>query len=500
MNEYKYQLQNIAQPSSDLVVLDIIDPKGRPIFAFRPGQYVMLSYRNEQGNLEEKHAFSIASAPTETNVLRLGIRVGGRFTQGLLLLKAGAEIIVYGPFGAFNFDETKHHNAVFIAGGIGITPFLSALAYATDKKLSNNFSLIYSSRKLQGIAFFDRLRQLENNNPNFKALYSVTDDATSANLPGVINDRVGLEVIKQFIESPTGKTFFLCGPAPFMNAMREHLLKFGASEDQILMEEFAMLSYRSFIGKMSYLGSLVGYGALAALLPFYMVYAANTKTSGEPILDKIFKDNDTLEAEKNQTVLGEVAEHLPVAKLKEAVKSVNGSVAGQTAENVFQKIGSSIQSAVNKTTDLTTAPKPKTASSIPANETKAKTTTTQAAKQTAGQVTNKTVAPAPTTGASSASASAPAPTNTQTTNTASNAPAPTTGASGSVSTAPAGTAQTSNNTASVSNSAPAPVPTTSASGVTTSPGASSGSTGGATVIGAPTTGSTGSTRHEREDD
>lgn len=298
MNEYRYLVKKIEQPSADLAILVLEEAQGGSIFSFRPGQYVMLSFCNRQGVMEERHAFSIASSPTTMDSLSLGIRVMGRFTRELLNLSAGDEVFVYGPYGSFSFDETKHTNAVFIAGGIGITPFFSALAYATDKRLSNQFSLIYSNRSVKSTAFFDELKQLEINNPNIRTLFSVTDNMVEENLPGVVCRRVDLETLKQFIQTPRGKTFFLCGPVPFMKAMKTCLLQFGASKEQILMEEFAMISNNSFFGKISYIGSLIGWGALAMLLPFYLIYAANTKTvADQQLINSSLKDEENSDVE-----------------------------------------------------------------------------------------------------------------------------------------------------------------------------------------------------------
>lgn len=433
MNEYKFYIKKIEQPSNDLLVLDLARPDNHEIFNFRPGQYVMLRFRNQAGVMEEKHTFSIASSPTEKDCLRLGIRISGRFTQELLKLAAGSEVIVYGPYGFFSFDESKHLNAVFLAGGIGITPFYSALAYASDKKLPNQFSLLYSSRTMKGIAFFEGLKKLEKKNPNIKTLFAVSDDRPASNMPGVINRRIDLGILEKFIETPQGKTFFLCGPPAFMKAIKECLLKFGATEEQILMEEFAMINNGSLFKKIAYVGNLAGWSVMAILLPFYLIYAANTKsTAGLSVLDNFFKDKDKTKTERGQAVLGETSKHLPLAQDKNPTmvsdaqatqgSKPNGITAG--IGTVIDKISNSeIVSRLRFATVRTRANATGTKIKMPTPK------TTLGAEATSGSQRKATdqIVPTPTTSASGATTAMPGipkPANTS--------PIPTTGASAAV--------------------------------------------------------------------
>jgi NAD(P)H-flavin reductase len=96
MSEYRYYIKKIYQTQPDQVLIELGDPNGLPVFNFRPGQYAMISYKNSSGQTEDKHAFSIASSPTQKNSLIFGIKIQGAFTKGLLNLKEGEEIIVFG--------------------------------------------------------------------------------------------------------------------------------------------------------------------------------------------------------------------------------------------------------------------------------------------------------------------------------------------------------------------------------------------------------------------
>jgi ferredoxin-NADP reductase len=445
MNEYSYILEKKLKPADDLLLLEL-KPSNGEVFAYNPGQYVMISFRNSHGVMEEKHTFSLASSPTQKGLIQLGIRIGGRFTRELADLPEGEKVVVYGPFGSFSFNEHKHNDAVFFAGGIGITPFMSAMRYATDKQLPNKLSLICSNRTLEGSTFLDEIQSLAEHNPNIRSMFCVTDDKSKRPRKGVQYDRITPQVIKDAIVSPDGKTFFLCGPLPFMTAMRRNLLEFGASEEQILMEEFAMLTNSTLAQRFAYAGNIIGWSAMAMLLPFYLVYAANTKTiSGEPILDKLFKDKDNQDAENQQTVLGEIQEHLPLAVDKPATSSDQAAAKGQTGSVAGTENRASVQTIQKSVQPKTTtqaskagqasnaAAKPSTAVAAPKPETGAST----AANTNQAQTNTANTAPAPTTGASGVTTGTQ-PSAGQTTA----APAPTTGASGAAApgnTAPAGT-------------------------------------------------------------
>lgn len=268
MSEYKYYLKKIYQPEIDLVILELANKTGQPIFTFRPGQYGMISYKNSQGKITDKHAFSFASSPTQKNYLRFGIRTQGEFTSGLRQLKEGDEIIVSGPYGKFIYDENKYADLVLIAGGIGITPFVSALNYATDLGLTNKLSLIYSAQTIKEAAFYEELQALEKNNPNISILFSFTKEIGLKEEKNIISRRVNAEIIKNFIGNINGKTFFICGPTSFMDAMITNLLSLGVTKKQIELEEFSMIPDKNLWSRLKNLSYALSLAAIFFTLFF----------------------------------------------------------------------------------------------------------------------------------------------------------------------------------------------------------------------------------------
>ncbi len=285
MSDYKYSIQKVYQPASDLVVLEAGPKDGSSVLAFRPGQYLMISYQNKQGRIEDKHAFSLASSPTEKNLIRFGIRIGGSFTKGLLELKAGDELLVSGPFGNFVFDEKKYPDLVLIAGGIGITPFVSTLRYATDLQLNNKIALIYSSRTKAGTTFLEEIKACEQNNPNISVLCSFTDEPNLPAEKNMLNKRLEAQDIKNFVGPVSGKTFFLCGPVPFMVAMITNLISLGINKNQIKMEEFSMIPDRDLWSRLKNVSYAMMFAVLLFVLSFILISRSSASSNTKKTYD-----------------------------------------------------------------------------------------------------------------------------------------------------------------------------------------------------------------------
>lgn len=298
MKEYKYRIKKAEKPTDDVVILELEDKSGKPVFNFKSGQYVLVSYKNDSGKMTDKHAFSIASPPSEKRHIRLGIKILGNFTQGISKLEEGAEIFVSGPFGDFIFDAEKHKDAVFLAGGIGITPFISALREATEKRLPNRLSLIYSNRTVKSTIFFREIKELEEQNKNISTLFSITEEKITPNIEGVVNERINKQIISKCVGEVSGKTFFLCGPLKFMESAKSHLTSLGVMEKQIITEEFSMIPDAGFWPILKNLSYAAGFSIALAFLPFYIIY-----TSGKGG----FNSKDlTLEAYKSANLYGAV--------------------------------------------------------------------------------------------------------------------------------------------------------------------------------------------------
>ncbi|QQG41200.1 MAG: FAD-dependent oxidoreductase [Candidatus Woesebacteria bacterium] len=202
---------------------------------FLAGQYYYftiprLIYPDPKGTTRH---FTISSSPTEGNLLRLTtkIREESGYKKTLDELPIGAEVEGEGPNGTFIFDEMVTGPQVFIAGGIGITPFRSMIKYLVDKNLKTPIYLIYSNSK-DDFVFKKELDEMIGAHQSIKIKYLVTE----------VDGRLDELKINRFIgdwKLEIGNlTWWLCGPPPMIDAMEQVLGKLKITSDKIRSEKF----------------------------------------------------------------------------------------------------------------------------------------------------------------------------------------------------------------------------------------------------------------------
>ncbi len=235
MNETSTYVINRIEKNHNIVVLNIT-PKEGDIFDFKPGQFVMLAIYNKKENIWRQRPFSICSSPLNKKYLQLAIKVYGEFTQKIAILKKGDHVGISGPYGFFTFNESKMKKVVFIAGGIGITPFISAIRYVSEKELPNEITLLYSNKTGKDVIFLKELKSISRKCKNIQVIFILTND-NSARFK-YEKGRIDKAMIEKYCLSHREKLFSLCGPLKFMKSMMSYLEEIEVSEDHIKMERF----------------------------------------------------------------------------------------------------------------------------------------------------------------------------------------------------------------------------------------------------------------------
>lgn len=235
--------QIIKLTGSDEVAEDTMEfhftrPAG---FEFRAGQSVDITLidppmTDAEGNTR---AFSIASPPFEDQ-LSIATRMrNSAFKRVLRQAPLGLEVKVEGPGGSFILHKNATKPAVFLAGGIGITPFLSMVRQAAKDKPPQPLYLLYSNRRPEDSPFLDALRSLPTENPKFHFIATMTAMAKSrrewTGETGVI-DR---EMLLRHVPEAVGPIYYIAGPPAMVAAMRKMLASAGVDEDDIRTEEFS---------------------------------------------------------------------------------------------------------------------------------------------------------------------------------------------------------------------------------------------------------------------
>lgn len=225
--EYKYKLEKIIKANNNVAEL-VFSPLAQKI-KFLPGQFVFLRFENKE-IFSESHPFSITSSSDNDN-LSLGIKALGDYTSMVYLLKPGAVCRIEGPFGAFSFLKASSKRQIWIAGGIGVTPFLSMARQINFDKNNRNYEidLFYSVKDSKEAAFAEEFMKTSEQNANFKFHQYFSGE----------NGRISANFILKNSDNIHNAEIFLCGSSNFMRSLREQFIKLDFNNNKIYSEEFS---------------------------------------------------------------------------------------------------------------------------------------------------------------------------------------------------------------------------------------------------------------------
>ena len=237
--KYAVVVESAQLATKDIVDLTLTQDNGAAFPPFKPGQYVALAAYGANGKLGRKHYFSIAGSPNDRTRMRFGIRVLGHFTQSIAKMHHGDRLALFGPYGDFTFDPETMRRVVFIAGGVGITPFLSTIRYAAENRLANDLTLIYSNKSRESTAFYDEISAIAEENQHLKAFFLMSEEKPTTEEEARLFGRLDETKLRYATGNELTNTyFFLCGPPPFMDAATKLLRRCGVSPYFIRKEQF----------------------------------------------------------------------------------------------------------------------------------------------------------------------------------------------------------------------------------------------------------------------
>lgn len=198
-------------------------------FNFLPGQYMewTLGHKNPDSRGNRRY-FTIAASPTEKK-LRLGVKFypkGSSFKKALVSMAIGDSIVASGLTGEFTLPKDPDQKLVFIAGGIGVTPYRSMIKYLLDTQQRRDIILLYSNKLAEEIVYkdiFDNAQEL-----GIKTVYVVT------NTIGYIDEKMIRKEVPDFKD----RTFYISGPHSMVDAFEKILKRMGISGNQIKVDFF----------------------------------------------------------------------------------------------------------------------------------------------------------------------------------------------------------------------------------------------------------------------
>lgn len=196
-------------------------------FGFLAGQYIRISapkllYADTKGI---SRLFSIASSPNDKNKISVAFRDSASgFKRTLMELPAGSLIDIEGPFGYFTLPKDISRPLVFVAGGIGITPFLSMIRYAIEEKPARQITLLYINRNAESAAYLEELTTIAKQNHHFLLKNQF--------------GRIDADFIRQSVKNLVEPLWYIVG-LPTMVAETRHLLScLDINDAKIYFEDF----------------------------------------------------------------------------------------------------------------------------------------------------------------------------------------------------------------------------------------------------------------------
>lgn len=191
---------------------------------YKPGQFAFVSF--DKDGIREAHPFSFSSSPDDSTV-RFSVKILGDYTLRLKQIKEGLRCTIWGSYGKFYYGFADNSDVVCIAGGIGITPFVSLITYEVNHISDRKIYLFYSAKSERDGIYHDLFLDLQTKLPNF--IYCPNfDSGKRINCETIINETGNLD----------NKKFYICGPLSMMQGMSQQLLKNNVAKRNIIFEDF----------------------------------------------------------------------------------------------------------------------------------------------------------------------------------------------------------------------------------------------------------------------
>ncbi len=227
--------QNVAEGT---VALSLEKPAG---FQFKAGQTIDVKLVDppETDGEGNTRTFTLASAPYEENLMVATRIRDTAFKRVVTTMSPGAPVTFEGPYGDLTLSAASKRPAVFLAGGIGVTPFRSIVLDANHNKVQRPMFLFYSNRRPEEAAFLAEFRRLQEENPNFTLIATMTQVERSQQDWEGATGYIDGKMLANSIGNLTGPIYYVAGPPGMVTALRKMLNDAGVSDEDIRSEEFS---------------------------------------------------------------------------------------------------------------------------------------------------------------------------------------------------------------------------------------------------------------------
>jgi predicted ferric reductase len=225
-----YKVTGVKSLASGVVEMTF-EPENR-LLRYRAGQFVYLTPLDPKlaSGRNEEHPYTLSSAPQES-ALRIVIKDAGDATHALQNVSLGSKALIEGPYGEFLTASEEKQRQLWIAGGIGLTPFLSYAWSLVHARRSVDIYLIYCAQDESRAYFLPELEELASKIPGFRVCvhYFYREGALAVDFISARCPDFGTRYV------------YLCGPPPMIESVRRNLVMRQVPRSRLHSEDFTWL-------------------------------------------------------------------------------------------------------------------------------------------------------------------------------------------------------------------------------------------------------------------
>ena len=210
-------------------------------FSFTAGQFLTVTLSNPPYNdiKGDRRTFTIASPPQEAERLQITTRMtGSALKRSLAEMTLGTPVELFGPAGSFTLHKGSSMPAVFIAGGIGITPFRSMIHDVFAHHLPYQITLVYSNRNPEGAAFHDEFLKIAEAHTKFKYVPTMTHADKSHQTWSGLRRYVDADFLREHIGDIMTPIFYIAGPPGMVAGIVKAVIEAGTDSARVRSEKF----------------------------------------------------------------------------------------------------------------------------------------------------------------------------------------------------------------------------------------------------------------------
>lgn len=226
-----YEVLDVAKESSSITTLVL---KGESL-GHKAGQFVFISVEEGSG-FGETHPFTVSSAPGEP-CISLTIKAVGDFTSSIGPGLKGKRVFIEGPYGNFILPVHTSLGLVFLAGGIGITPFLSMLRQLRKCSERRQVTLIWANKRKEDAFCIPEIERASSNINGLRVVHVFSQEPTWNGERGRVNE----DLIRRTVQDPLSSLYYVCGPPGFMKTVLGILKAMGVPGNAVKWERFSLI-------------------------------------------------------------------------------------------------------------------------------------------------------------------------------------------------------------------------------------------------------------------